>query len=455
MTYIFLLLSIVLFIYIYYKILTKDIISPSIITYVIYSISIICALIGMLYWNDVYNLGWLVCIIIVFGLISFGLGEYLARKIFENRINKKIKIKPKNLFDKDIDIDIWKIVVISGFILFTIIYTIIQIKTICNNYGLQTNNISEMLKFFREKNQLLSGGSHSAKYDIDFITKQFTKACYVLCAIFSIIFAQSLVYKKGLKSNIKCAIPMILGFISTLLSTGRSIFMHMVMTLIISYIIIYIDKNKGIKINRKVIRNSIIIGVVVITLFYALMPVLGRKNTGGLIEYVSFAIGTHIPSLEKNINNSQEKSSSNMTFGNLLKTLDRINLVDNYKKPEERWYRFDRYSSNTFTSLNSYYKDFGIVGVILLQLIFGFIVTIIYMFVINKKSLFALIFYSYFFYTVIDQIRGDQFYGLITSSTIAYIILMMILYYFVFYKFSLNKIRKNRWRSNEANKGTN
>lgn len=172
------------------------------------------------------------------------------------------------------------------------------------------------------------------------------------------------------------------------------------------------------------------------------MPLLGRTNTGGMIESTSFAIGTHIPTLNRGLRDKTDDmilNGINLTFNNAQQSLSRLGLIKNYKNSINIWYRFKNYSSNTFTSLYAYNHDYGIIGVFILQFLFGFIVTRIYLSIKKNSNLLALIFYSYFFYTIIDQVRGDQVYGLINIASIAFILIIYFVYFQLFYVKQITK----------------
>lgn len=429
-------ISIIVLIIINYKILFKDVLSPSLMTMIMFFVTIIFALVGLFTWNDVKDIDINLYIIIIIGLISFNFGELCIRKC-SDKVETNCKEKENSKFLRINQVGYIKCVIVICILLFTIIYTFLQIKDICRNYGYINNSIAGMLKFFRVQNDMLSGGNISAEYDLNFVSKQLIKLSYVLTVYFEYIFVNAIMLKEKKKKILLYSIPILLGMICTLLSTGRSIFFHMVVAFVVIIAILYKEKcgNKFI-ITKKTIKFIVITVVVVISLLYGLMPLLGRTDTGGLIESTSFALGVHIPTFNKIIIEENTKNvipeDIKLTFNNLYQTLYRLNIVDDFKESMNVWYSFGTYSSNTYTALYSQYHDYGIVGIIVLQFIFGFLSSYIYITTVNKKSVLLLVFYSYFFYTVVDQIRGDQFYSLFTSATIAYIALIVIVYYLLF-----------------------
>lgn len=373
---------------------------------------------------------------VIIGILSFFFGEIVVRKLKKSKKeNTKVNEKSNNEnITQQRKKRIW--IIIYFIMIITFFFTIHEIKNICLNYGYKGNNFFEMLKYYRMKNDLLSGGNINAAYDLNFITKQLLKFCFVSTVFIEYFLSENIIAHKSYKINLFYIFGFILGLSCSLLTTGRSMFFHLIVSFLIM-LLIMIEREKGpitpfLKKHSKLI---IFIPIVCIMLLYFLLPILGRTNNGGMIESTSFSIGAHIPSLNKILRDTVDDEilrNKKLTFNNFYNFLANQGIIKNYIKPLNVWYRFGRYSSNTFTSLYAYYHDYGIFGVIILQMIFSIIINIIY--IKAKKNNFELIIYSYFFYTIIDQIRGDQFYGLLTSSTIAYLLLIIILYYLLIYE---------------------
>ena len=87
MTYVFLLLFTIALAFISYKKFENDILSPTVISCLMFSFCIFMATLGLFTWNNINNLSTKFIFIITAGLISFFIGELLARK---NKKSKKI-----------------------------------------------------------------------------------------------------------------------------------------------------------------------------------------------------------------------------------------------------------------------------------------------------------------------------------------------------------------------------
>ncbi len=442
MNYLFLLSIILLLTIISYFKFKKDILSPFFITCCVYLLSILCAIVGLFYWNDVLNLHFNTFFAIILGLTSFLIGELLARYIYKN---ETIITNNSSIFSRIRKISMKKVLFLIFLLIICIIYIIFQIKKVCALYGF-SSNFSDMLYFYRKTNNLLAGGNYQVTYDINFLAKQCLKFCYVVCIFFELLFVNSLLNKEIKRKKIIYFFGMILSLLASLLSTGRSIFMHLIIAFLFIFIVLYRKKYTDKKSFKKMIKYIFLMGITSICLLFALMPLLGRETKGNMIDSISFALGAHIPSFDKKINDKLNYESTiyyskTVTFNNFYLFLYKNNLISNFNQSNAVWYSFGDYSSNTYTSLSSYYNDYGFFGIIILQFLFGFIVSYLYLTVINKENLLLFIVYSYFFYTVVDQFRGDQFYSLLTPSTLGYLGLLTIVYFYIF-RF---KTKKDSW----------
>lgn len=93
MTYILLMVMIIIFLFLFYKKFDNDILSPTVISFLMYLFGIILAAIGLFYWNDVYKLSYKTILIIFSGLIFFALGEFVSRKKEIHQLNEKWNLK--------------------------------------------------------------------------------------------------------------------------------------------------------------------------------------------------------------------------------------------------------------------------------------------------------------------------------------------------------------------------
>lgn len=441
MTYIVLIMMPILIGFFAYKTFRKDILSPTIITTVSFTIAILCAIVGLLSWNYVGNLSISTIFLIYMGIFSFFLGEYCCRKFYTKKFDN-IKTKEGIKINSISRIVLFAMLVL---VIFTTILLYFEIKNICAKYGYYENSLSKLLSFYRTKTSLFNATALNSSIQVSFIVKQMQKVCN---AINIIVFAYGInlffrCKKNNDFSSKKVDLILIISIVVTALmqtlffNGGRSIMFHYFMAYfaIFVYYYFYIYKHK---LDSSILKKTIMFMIILLVAFNLMLPLLGRQNRHNPITYTSFSLGTSIPSLDLyfQTDNSKSDNFGEQTFTGIYYTLNKFGIIKYDKAESHEWYAFDengKLSSNTFTSLRSYYKDFGFLGVIVLQFVFGFLITLLYLIMKNRKSELLFIIYFNYFYILIDQIRDEQFFSLITISTIANIFLIVVTYYFLIF----------------------
>ena len=425
--YLFLIIILLLLAFFVYKKFDEDILSPSVISLLMFSFCTFFAWLGTFSWNT-EKLSFFTIFIIVSGLISFVFGEYVVRKKYNNsKVNniKSIKI---------IKIENYKFYLTIFGILLTITLLILEIKRICNYYDFYSNNLGELLSFYRTKIGLFSTDLAKDNIDINFIVKQFKKICDVLLVIYMYIVVNNIFAKDKLKRILIYSIPIILCLFVTLLNSGRSIMMHMIVALFMLIFIIYRNKNSNDKkISRKIFGYSFLAIGLSLIIFCVVLPIVGRSMGSNIYDYLTFYIGTSIPSLNRFLANVPIHGPyiGNETFSGIYYVLNKLNIIEYLKAGSLEWTYFGSDASNVYTSFRRYFFDFGYIGVIILQFLFGYLMSMFYLKVKNNNNnKYFLIIYVFFAYVLIDQIRDEQFFTLISSATLAYLLLIVFFVWF-------------------------
>lgn len=411
-----------------YFIFKKDILSPAFISCIMFEISTILSVIGKFSWNDEKSLSIQTILIIVVGLLSFILGEWTFKKYF---IKKKEKYDKNGLLS-NIKISNYKYILMYFFVVATIVLLILELVRICRFYGCNTYNISEMLNFYRHKSVLYENVLSKDHTDINFFVKQMHKVCVVICVINIYIFINNFFYKDDKKKNfIQSLILIILCLIESLLTSGRALLMHYLICIL--FLFVFFARKKYKLSNIKIAIYSLSFISVMIILFYCIAPLMGRGTSGGMIEYISFYFGTTIPSLNRFITDLPKHSMyiGEETFPGIYLILNKMNIIPYTRNSAYGWQIFaNGAGSNVYTAFRAYYFDFSWLGLIICQFIFGFFMNKLYS--LKEKDRIYLIIYSFYFYILIEQIRAEQFFNIISSTTVAYLFLFIILCKFVF-----------------------
>ena len=432
MTYIYLIIILsILLLYVYIN--EKDIFSPIFLSLLALLGAFTLAFIGTFTWNTQKEMSMQLVLIFLIGILSFTIGAQIAQKM---SIKKKLN---KNIKNKEIKIDKWKVIMSSIFIISTIVLMILEIKRICSYFGYSSNNISKLLSYYRSKSILYSNEISTKTADINFIIKQMHKTSVVIGVLFIYAFCNNFFMNK---KNYYLVLPIVLSMIESLLTSGRSLFMKLIIIFLLCFLYFKIKKDK--QINKKTIIYGAISIISILLIFYIMLPLLGRSTNISFIKYITFYFSCGIPSFDLFLTKIPEHAGyiGEETFTGLYLLLNKFTRVSSYG-----WETIGGMHSNIYTSLKAYYYDFGYIGVCILQLLFGFLSTIYYNFSKSNKNIIFLVIYFYYIYIFIEQIRAEQFYYLISSTTISILLIIIVMYYLL-YKFNkknnkelINKIR--------------
>ena len=425
MTYIYIIIVLsILLLYVFMS--EKDIFSPTFLSILAFLSAFILAVIGTFTWNTQKEISIQLSLIFLLGILSFVIGARIARII------SKKKITSKTSESKEIIIEKWKIIVLSVFIIATITLMIIEIKRICAFFGYNSNNISNLLSYYRGKSVLYSNEISSKTSDINFIVKQMHKTSLVIGVLCIYAFCNNFFTKK---KNYYLLVPIILSMGESLLTSGRSLFMKLIIIILLCFLYFKIKKDNNIS-KKTIIYTCTSIGAILL-IFYIMLPLLGRSTNISFIKYISFYFSCGIPSFDLFLAKMPEHIGyiGEETFTGIYLLLNKFHFINFTRIASYGWETIGGMHSNIYTSLKAYYFDFGYIGVCLLQMLFGFLSTLYYNFSkSNNKNIFMVI-YFYYIYIFIEQIRAEQFYGLWSSTTISNLLIIVVMYYFL-YKFN-------------------
>ena len=150
----------------------------------------------------------------------------------------------------------------------------------------------------------------------------------------------------------------------------------MIVAMFMMFFILYKKKNTENNISKKIITIGLGGAIATLAIFCLVLPLVGRKVVGNTFDYITFYIGTPIPSFQLFLDNPPLPAEfGSETFSGVYYVLDKIGIINHLQIGSHEWVRFGQYSSNVYMSLRRYYYDFGIVRVILCQFIFGFVIS--------------------------------------------------------------------------------
>lgn len=422
---IYILFGMILMCFIIDYMLEKDFFSPTAILCESYMLAIFLAILNIDKWNIQFH--WKTFTIIILGILVFFITSFFIKKLLNY---KKREIECENL--ELIRIKKYASVLINLFQLFILIAYINSFESVVGE-KITLDNFSGIMTEYR--NNLAYGNGYDK--NIPSILNQLTKISKANMYISLYIFIHNNIVskKKGIKdvnSKLGYIMSIVLYIPLIILSSGR---FELIIFILAGLIIWYILQNyfgDKTEIGLKKLIKIILIILICLFVFSSTRTLVGRTNTSSMVDYIASYFGGAIQLLNLYIENpiSESEIFGQETFVAINKTLYKLGVLDR----EYKIYLEFRSSNgivigNVYTALRSYIQDFGILGMIFMQVILSGIITILYENVkktnLNKVSI-LLIFYAISIHSIFLHAYSEFFFNTILS--INYIVLFICIY---------------------------
>lgn len=408
-----------------YLLCNRDILAPSVLAIIMYTISIGFALINVKSWGIDYSVKTFFVMLV--GMLAFILPCIFFNK---NKKNKPIKSTPICV-DK-------KILLI--FLLLDIIITFFYIKEVYAISLLGGNNLGlfGMAYYYRTYTAVNSDAE-----SLSTLMNQLLKLGRAMgfCSIFILSYNHQ--FKNiDKKSNKYLAFIVFLTALQNLIGGGRGYILWMIGT---SFSVVYFSDMKNNNWQKAISFRYIKKGILILCLsligFYFLKYLIRLGNSvNSIIDYISYYIGGSIQNFNLYIQSPPTNSKmiiGQETFTGLYSTLQKFGIVDVsniYLTNTNLEFRTSNGMTigNVYGAIRRYYNDFGIIGVFLLQFICSLFYNIFYSKLkkINneKKFRWKMFFYSYLLYHIYEIAIDDCFFknyisfNMVTSFFVLYVV---------------------------------
>lgn len=421
MLYIFI-IALILFLIFAWLSLGKDIFQPSCIIILSYIVCAISASIMQQKWEYSYHIE-------TFGLVSLGLiAIYIVNFLFyRSRFNNtsKIESKSETVQLQSIDISLLVYVIVLGVQFLAIALYYFEILRITGG-GI---SISAIMTAFRQE------VGYGTEESVSFIATQMLNVSFAIGLVCLYIFINNAIIK-GIKGNIRFFIPVLLYALGSLMTGGRFNVLIITAAGITMFAILYRRKNrKGFSL--KIYLVIICLIALVLVGFYAIRELIGRTTTASqeasFVDYICTYVGGSLPLFDMYLQNPVAQSDifGKETFTAINNTLIEWGLIDGspyVSHLEFRiWNGFNL--GNVYTGFRRNIQDFGMAGMIILQMLMSLIMSILYNRCKSTKSIFITIIYSWFAYTIWMHCVNDTFYGgLFTLGAVIKFVFVYIAY---------------------------
>lgn len=416
--------SILLFLF--YLVLNRDIMAPTVILGISYILAILAAIYNVNNW--MIHLGTKTCFILIFSYALFGCIEVVIKFLWRSRKREEINVGTG-----------LKEIVVPNYMIYLYIFGAIIIVLL---FGREVYRIAVEHGYVGEGNFLTyyrmaaSYGVLSLKDDINQIVNQLFKIITVGAYISTYIFINNFIVlnissKQKWKKLFLCRIPIYIFLVGSILTANRLQYIRFAIAgFVMFYLLWNYHHNWSVNISGKIICWGIIAFILLLICFVWLRGIVGRVNQQAPIDYVTRYAGASIELFDQYIKKPVSPSSywGGETFYGIYTGLRKLNLSDyNFiGHLEFRELGDCGYSSNTYTALRRYYHDFGMVGIVVFQSLLSFFYNIFYYFHIrmcSKRTQFKEILYAFLFCAIpLHSINEIFFSSYLSVAYTVYII---------------------------------
>lgn len=421
----------VIMLFLAYFLFKKDIIEPTIIFLASYVLSIFCTIINIKKWGIEFSVKTF--LILFIGSVEFLLVSYVIINKFKN----------KEIVKNENEYRISKFVTIA-IICYDVIALIVLIKNVINISAMYEpyTNFSRTLQIYKQHTSY-SKDVQLPGY-VTIMIKPIIASAYIYIFLFikRIVTSKQKIFNSVLK-NAYFLIPAVIYIIQRFAESNRGSIINFVVSSFVMYFIVFnIKNNWNEKVKISTILKLTVLGIFSLVVFYFSAQLVGRVNSKGIIDYITCYCGGSIECFDLYIKEDYiaPDFSGQQTFGRTIRDLNKLKLINtkviDTDTQEFKYYK-DNMIGNVYTAYYRWMSDFGVIGIILLQLIFAFTFNMFYNFIkyykYNERSRdFFIIIYSYLTYTIFMHPIESLFYlETFTISTVGVFLTITVLYFLI------------------------
>lgn len=367
-----------------YSVFKGDIISPSIVTLVLFSLSTVCWLYGLSDWKNVYFTGKGYLLFALSFILMVSTERFISRHKFVFGRGKRKSSNCVGYTSQIIEVKSGIDIVLFLFLIFCALLYIYRVYATGMSLG--------------AAGLLASIGVNKEEGDYDTISRLLYNILRMSSYVYAVIVCNNIFCcKDKIKNNIKGIIIIILTVLATFFSGQRSTAICYVAAIIVAmFISIYDARRSERKINvKKFVRRIVLLGCVVLVVFFLSANIVKATSVEReFIDYMTYYFGSTTalmgtiveePSLchEDFVGYFGEK-----TFQGFWNDMYSYGIVS-APPAGRRWINLGSHitnrAGNEYTFLCGPYIDFGFIGTLIFIIVFYAVFSYIYYWLIKKK----------------------------------------------------------------------
>nr|WP_024837330.1 O-antigen polymerase [Clostridium sp. 12(A)] len=418
--YIFLLFFTELFfLSISYTISNGNLMSPSFLSYAMFTLSTICVIYNIHYWEVEYSIkAWAVT---TSGFLAMLLPEIFYTKKKHSYTNYIRQLNEKKIQNPiHIDSFINGFIILSSILIMMVyVYSVFTRGKILGATGLNVIGLN--------------------KYDStstgNILEKIFYRVLMILFYFYVYVVAKNIILcKVKVKSQIMNFIPIICYFIVTFFAGNRIGILKNLLAIYAAVLsMMYQSKNIKMKEFKKVIKYFVIFGIAMVALFY-LSRVFTKVNTSTanrtFLEYITYYIGSPVYLFSKYIADPISVHAKNTLIGEntLTSLLQDLGYSPQYNNNFIYVGGNSNFAGNVFSWFEGPYHDYGFIGMLIFTIfIYCWFNHILYKGIIKKGKDISIILMMYFNYVFVMSFYYCQTMWAITITNAVYIFLIILM----------------------------
>lgn len=423
-----------------YKFIDNDFLCP-LNLYLLFSIVSVGALLLIYSEWKVNEYGGKAATVYLTGSLCFLVGCCIARLFSQRQIQKKKQQVVAIFTNARIDIGMFKlcVVLLTGAIALYGTYS--YLMQVSGYSVLSVGSIGQAIQKYRD---MVSQGLLSGDEAKSSLWRLFSYLLYAFSYCTTFVFIKNLVNRQFRAKDLLLLIPFVLRCTECLLQSNRGGIIQLFFAAIISWFIsTKFRSGWRKKVNAKVVKIGLRVAVVLIPLFFGSLILMGRYDSLKGLDIKNYSL-TYLSGGVRNLDlYMKDPGPGPETFGEETFVTLHTNLYISYGigKNIVRFQEFrdvdGRNTGNIYTAFRRFYRDFGFLGICILPLLQGILISMLYYRIVrnprNDKLMFKEVLYCLLAYTTIYLVLDDLFYSSWFSITgIKMLIIAYAAYFFLF-----------------------